>query len=143
MNAVVSSRSPGFDYSPAAVQTVRRSFVVTVEHGLHARPCALLVKTLHPFRLSVEVEVNGENASGNSILGLMSLGAGCGSKMSVTIVGAAAPEAMAAVEYLFQTRFEEAYTGDPWKTKVVSPQIQGAGSSLPSSTSRLRVRPPQ
>jgi hypothetical protein len=61
--------------------------------------------------LAVEVEVNGEKASGNSILGLMALGAGYGSKMSVTIVGTDAPQAMAAVEHLFKTHFEEAYTG--------------------------------
>ena len=97
----------GFDQMDA--QTARQSFVVNIELGLHARPCALLVKTLRPFRSDVLVEANGEEASGHSIMGLMMLAAGLGSVITITITGEDAPQAMAAIGRLFVTRFADAY----------------------------------
>lgn len=109
MNAVVSPRPVDARRPQAAIQTLRRSFVVNLAHGLHARPCAVLVKNLQPYRLIVEVEVNGERASGKSILGLMSLGAAYGSTITFTMTGEDAFEAMAKVENIFFTNFEAAY----------------------------------
>ncbi len=105
MNAVASSHKLKQEPSVLAVPTVQRSFVVQLKHGLHARPCAILVQTLQRYPVLAEVEVNGERASGKSILGLMSLAAGFGSKMTFTLVGENAFQAMAAVERLFQTEF--------------------------------------
>ena len=88
---------------------MRRSFVVSLEQGLHTRPCALLIKTLRPFASDVLVEANGEQASGHSIMGLMMLAAGLGCPITFTIAGPDALEAMAAVEQLFASGFAEAY----------------------------------
>ncbi len=98
-------------YSRPPVQTLRQTFVLNLEHGLHARPCALLIKTLVPFRCDVQVEANGERANGHSIMGLMALAAAKGSKITFTITGQSAPAAMAAVSQVFETNFEEAYAG--------------------------------
>ncbi|HYG33739.1 MAG TPA: HPr family phosphocarrier protein [Clostridia bacterium] len=87
------------------VRTIRQTFTVNVPDGLHARPCALLVKTLNPFHSNVEVEVNGSQASGHSIISLMTLAANYGSKITFTIVGNDAEQAMAAVRKLFEARF--------------------------------------
>jgi phosphotransferase system HPr (HPr) family protein len=109
MNAVLSA--PSFDEvrpGPAVVAMLRRSFVVKVEHGLHARLCAILVKKLQPYRAIIEIEANGEKASGKSILGLMALGAGHGAKVMFSIMGEDAPEAMLAVERLFVSDFQVA-----------------------------------
>lgn len=92
---------------------VRRTFVVNLEHGLHARPCAALVKALRPFESQVEVKANGELASGHSVMGLMILAAGWGSKITFTISGKDAHQTMAAVDHLFDTNFEEAYAQPP------------------------------
>ena len=100
--------------------SVRRSFVVGLEHGLHARPCALLIKTLRPFASDVLVESNGEQASGHSIMGLMMLAAGSGCRITFTITGPDALDAMAAVEQLFATGFAEAY-GVPRSSVTRSP----------------------
>ena len=92
-------------------QTVlRRTFIMTNRNGLHARPCALLIKALNKFHCDVSVEHDGEIANGHSILGLMCLAVGCESKMTFVMTGDDAPQAMAAVQKLFNTRFEEAYT---------------------------------
>ena len=109
MNVVVTPATPEVRRAQAVVQTVSRTFVVNVEHGLHVRPCALLVKTVRPYRSTVEVEVDGNKSSGNSILGLMALGANYGSEITFTIVGEDAFEAMAGVRRLFNTHFEDAY----------------------------------
>jgi len=109
MNAVVSPRPADAGRAQPDVQTLRRTFVVNLEHGLHARPCAVLVKTLQPYDLTVDVELNGEIASGKSILGLMALAAGYGSKVTFAMTGHDAFEAMARVERIFSTNFESAY----------------------------------
>ena len=79
------------------------------QHGLHARPCALLVKTLRPFACDVKVEHDDATASGNSILGLMASAAGFESKLTFIITGSQAARAMVAVQRLFESQFEEAY----------------------------------
>ena len=79
--------------------------MINLAHGLHARPCAMLVKALQPYRIAVEVEANGEKASGKSILGLMSLAAGHGDRITFSLAGEDALAAMAGVEQLFQTNF--------------------------------------
>lgn len=89
--------------------TLRQTFAMTNRKGMHARPCALLVRTLRPFACEARVEANGAVASGKSILGLMALAAGFGSNLTFIITGSEAARAMAAVQRLFETQFEEAY----------------------------------
>ena len=105
MNAVLSAPRATERPTQVAGQKVCRSFLVNLEHGLHARPCAMLVRSLQPYQVSVFVELNGETASGKSILGLMSLAAGFGSNITFTITGQDAFSAMTKVEQLFETNF--------------------------------------
>ena len=110
---------------------VQRTFWVNCRYGLHARPCALLVKTLHPSHSKVMVEANGEQVSGDSILGLMTLAAGPGSAVKITVVGEDALQTMAAIQRLFDTRFQEdwcspvADSGILTHRPVVQPQASG------------------
>jgi phosphocarrier protein HPr len=91
-------------------QTIlRRTFIMTNRNGLHARPCALLDKALQPFSCEVKVEHDGASTDGRSLFGLMGLAVGCESKMTFVMSGSDAPQAMAAVQRLFDTQFEEAY----------------------------------
>ena len=110
----------------AVVRRVRQTFVVNIEHGLHARPCALLVKTVQPYRSTVEVEAHGNKVSGNSILGLMALAAGYGSEITFTIVGEDASQAMAAVRQLFDAHFEVVLHAS---TAPIRPVMALAGAS--------------
>ncbi len=52
--------------------------------------------------------MKGNKVSGNSILGLVALGAGYGSEITFTMVGEDASQAMAAVHQLFDAHFEVA-----------------------------------
>jgi phosphocarrier protein HPr len=100
---------------------LRQTFIMNNPNGLHARPSALIVKTLRPFQCKATVECKGLRANAESILGLMSLAAACGSKMTFTVTGGDAAQAMAAVHRLFDTHFEEAYRAavDPAGTAPV------------------------
>lgn len=88
---------------------VNRTFTLENRLGLHARPAALLVKTLRNFRCSVRVEHGGETVNAKSILGLLSLAAGYGSILTIKAAGLGAPEALHAVGKLFESNFDEAY----------------------------------
>jgi len=88
---------------------LRQTFIMTNRNGLHARPCALLIKVLQNFTCGVIVEHAGASANGRSILGLMCLSVSYESRVTFVMSGSDAPQAMAAVKRLFYTEFEDAY----------------------------------
>jgi phosphocarrier protein len=87
----------------------RCSGEVTIDNrnGLHARPAAMFVKISSRYRADVWVEKDGERVNGKSIMGLMMLAAGKGSKLSIHAEGADAEKAVAEIKNLVETRFGE------------------------------------
>jgi phosphocarrier protein HPr len=75
--------------------------------GLHARPSAMFVKTCSRFKAEIWVEKDGEQVNGKSIMGLMMLAAGLGSKLRITCEGADAERAMVEIEAMVQRKFDE------------------------------------
>ncbi len=75
--------------------------------GVHARPAALFVKTANKFASDITVEKDGEQVNGKSIMGLMMLAAGQGSKLIIIAEGADAEIAVRELESLFQRKFDE------------------------------------
>ena len=75
--------------------------------GLHARPAAMFVKTSSKHKADIYVEKDGEMVNGKSIMGLMMLAAGQGSKLVVTAQGPDAERALQDIETLVQRRFDE------------------------------------
>ena len=75
--------------------------------GMHARPSAMFVKTASRFRAEVWVEKDGERVNGKSIMGLMMLAAGQGSKLLVSCEGADADKALAEIEAVILRKFDE------------------------------------
>lgn len=75
--------------------------------GLHARPSAMFVKTAGKFRAEIWVEKDGERINGKSIMGLMMLAAGQGSKLLVTAEGADADKAIVELEAIVVRKFDE------------------------------------
>jgi phosphocarrier protein len=82
--------------------------VVTNKLGIHARPAALFVKTANQFTCNVLVERDGEQVNGKSIMGLMMLAAGPGSKLQVTCEGDDSSQALDALDALVKRKFDEA-----------------------------------
>ena len=75
--------------------------------GIHARPAALFVKTANRFAAEIFVEKDGEKINGKSIMGLMMLALGPGSKMTLHARGADAQQAIAEIEALVKRKFDE------------------------------------
>ncbi len=75
--------------------------------GMHARPSARFVKVSNQFKSEIWVEKDGEQVNGKSIMGLMMLAAGQGSKLRVTAEGPDAEKALEEIETLVQGHFDE------------------------------------
>jgi phosphocarrier protein len=75
--------------------------------GMHARPAAMFVKTATRFSCDIFVEKDGEKVNGKSIMGLMMLAAGPGSKLTVHAQGHDAPQALTELETLIKSKFDE------------------------------------
>ena len=86
---------------------VEKDLLITNKLGIHARPAALSVKTANRFACDLFVEKDGETINGKSIMGLMMLAAGPGSKLTVRAEGQDAPQAVAEIEQLVKRKFDE------------------------------------
>jgi phosphocarrier protein len=87
--------------------TMTKDFLVTNKLGIHARPAAMFVKTANRFSCDIFVEKDGEKVNGKSIMGLMMLAAGPGSKVTVHALGHDAHLAIAELETLINRKFDE------------------------------------
>lgn len=74
-----------------------RDVVVTNRQGIHARPSAAFVKLAAQFRCEVTLEKDGESINGKSIMGLLMLAAGPGSRIRIVCDG---EDALSAVDQL-------------------------------------------
>ncbi len=75
--------------------------------GLHARASAKFCQTVERFDAAVRVTRGQETVGGNSIMGLMMLGAATGSKITIEATGNEAAAAADALEKLVSSGFGE------------------------------------
>ena len=73
--------------------------------GLHARACALFVKTASRFKSEVMVSRDGLEVNGKSIMGVMMLAAEEGSTIVVKADGADEADALVALQELVDGKF--------------------------------------
>lgn len=85
-----------------------KELVVPNKMGIHARPAAMVVRVTNKFKADVMVEKDEEQVNGKSIMGLMMLAAGKGSKVKFIATGADAAAMLAEIEALFARKFDEA-----------------------------------
>src|SRR5438105_9057962 len=93
--------------APATGQKVEKEITILNRLGLHARPAAMFVRVVSRFRCDVWVAKEGEEINGKSIMGLMMLAAGQGSKLRIRAEGPDAAEAVKEIEQLIESRFNE------------------------------------
>jgi phosphocarrier protein len=86
---------------------VTKELTIANKLGIHARPAALFVKTANRFACDIFVEKDGEKINGKSIMGLMMLAAGPGSKVILYAHGKDALQALAELEALIKRKFDE------------------------------------
>ena len=75
--------------------------------GLHARAAAKLVKCIENFDAEVMVAKDNTEVIGTSIMGLLMLGASKGCMITVSAKGTEADNALACIEELVLSKFEE------------------------------------
>jgi phosphocarrier protein len=86
---------------------ITKELVVTNKLGIHARPAAMFVKIANRFECDIFVEKDGERVNGKSIMGLMMLAAGPGSKLLICAEGEDAARAVVEIEGLIKRKFDE------------------------------------
>ena len=84
-----------------------REIEIVNKLGLHARPCSKFVKLAGTFGCEVWVTNGPDTVNGKSIMGLMMLAAGFGSKLMISCEGSDAVQALDAIAKLVLSKFDE------------------------------------
>src|SRR5579862_3725247 len=92
----------------SAQQQHVKELVVQNKMGIHARPAAMIVRITNKFKAEIFVEKDEEQVNGKSIMGLMMLAAGKGSKVRFIATGDDASAMLTELEALFAKKFDEA-----------------------------------
>ncbi|AFG38694.1 HPr family phosphocarrier protein [Spirochaeta africana] len=82
---------------------------VTIQNraGIHARPAAMIVQTASKFQSSIHLSREDEKINAKSIMGIITLGAGYQTVLTVSAEGDDESEAVDAIVGLFEKKFEE------------------------------------
>ena len=91
------------DFPGALVRQLR----IVNKKGLHARATAKFVQCVDKFSADIKVHRCGETVGGTSIMGILTLGAGVGSTITVAASGTDAAAALDALCVLVAARFGE------------------------------------
>lgn len=86
---------------------VIRTLLIRNEKGLHARASAKFVECVERFDATAMVMRDGYEVPGDSIMGLLMLGAASGTEITITTEGAEAEALAAALEDLVSGQFGE------------------------------------
>lgn len=86
---------------------VRLELTLENEVGLHARPAALLVRSIAGLDADVRLRLGDDTADGRSVLAVMSLAARKGDRVEITATGPQAQEAINRIEALAARNFDE------------------------------------
>ncbi len=86
---------------------IEKMIVIKNKQGLHARPAALFVQTANKFDCDITVSKGKEKVNGKSIMGIMTLEAGKGAKVTIIASGNDAEQAIAELEKLLLSNMED------------------------------------
>ena len=83
--------------------------VVVNEMGVHARPAAMVVRITNKYEGQIWIEKEGEDerVNGKSIMGIMMLAAGPGSKLTIFTDCPKADELFEELRQLFAGKFQD------------------------------------
>ncbi|MGC8719666.1 MAG: HPr family phosphocarrier protein [Thermodesulforhabdaceae bacterium] len=86
---------------------VEKEFLVTNKQGIHARVAAQIVDVAQKFNCEIWISKGNRKVSAKSILDVLTLACGYGSKVLVIAEGPEAKTAVDALGTLFKKRFGE------------------------------------
>ena len=86
---------------------IEREVVIKNRAGLHTRPAATLVKTASKYKAEFFIYKDGMEINGKSIIGVMTLAAEQGSKLTLKFEGEDEAKAAEEIIALFERGFDE------------------------------------
>jgi phosphocarrier protein len=86
---------------------IERTVTILNTKGLHTRPAATLVKTAAKFQSDLFISKDTFEINGKSIIGVMTLAAEQGAKLTLRLNGPDEEAAAAALVELFERKFDE------------------------------------
>ena len=93
--------------APDRAGALRSDMPIVNRKGLHARATAKFVQCVERFDADVHVSRCGETVGGSSIMGILTLGAGVGTTITVFAAGAQARDVLDALSALVADKFGE------------------------------------
>lgn len=75
-----------------------KTFTITSDAGVHARPATVLVQAVANFESDVHIVYNGKSVNLKSIMGVMSLGIPSGAEVTMTAEGRDEAEVITKIE---------------------------------------------
>ena len=87
--------------------SVSSTVEIVNELGMHARAAAKFVKTASGFDAGITIEKGEQRVNGKSIMGILMLAAGIGSKITIHAEGPEAESALEALAKLVASGFGE------------------------------------
>jgi phosphocarrier protein HPr len=79
---------------------IEKTILIKNKQGLHARPAALFVQIANKFNSDITITKGRTKVNGKSIMGIMMLEAGAGSKVTIAVNGDDAEKAIKELEEL-------------------------------------------
>ncbi len=80
--------------------------VLKNETGLHARPASLLVKEAAKYKSDLKIIKDGKEFNGKSIMGIISMGADKGTKLTIIAEGVDEKEVVLSIKDLIENKLE-------------------------------------
>lgn len=76
---------------------VKEIITLVAKEGFHARPASQFVKMANGYQSEVSLSYQENTVNGKSIMGILTLGAACGSEVTLTVEGEDEAEALSAL----------------------------------------------
>ena len=134
--APIGARGASDGATAAHTGSLVANLQVSLEHGLHARPAALLVARIKRFAATVSIAAHGKTASARSAIAIMSLGVRRGEEIAVTASGPDAEAALAGVREALREAEKEVHSTAGRQLEVAAAGSEGyAGGSASSAGS--------
>ena len=86
---------------------IEKKIIIKSKLGLHARPAATFVQMANKFDCDILVKKGSQEVNGKSIMGILMLAAGKGSKILLRAEGPDSARAIAELEKLLSGEFDE------------------------------------
>ncbi|HEU4887670.1 MAG TPA: glucose PTS transporter subunit IIA, partial [Thermoanaerobaculia bacterium] len=111
---------------------IRKSLRVPYEHGVHARPAALLAGTLRSFSADVSALAHGRTANARSAVAWMELGTRRGDEITLIAAGPDAGAALAALEAAFAADVPRSATVPRSSSEQMAEELRGTPRNSPA-----------